>query len=84
MGNDDKATQPAGLQPIQELLPALKAPKTVRTRLFDLPSEDNDSAIVYQHSVLCQTCMPYRDPGVEVRTWDHQRVQVRQGDWASG
>lgn len=25
--------------------------------------------IVFQHTVLCQTCMPYRDPGATVRRW---------------
>lgn len=70
MSNDDTPVPAPGLQPIQELLPALKAPKTVRTRLFDLPFGDDEPAIVYQHSVLCQTCMPYRDPGVGVRTWE--------------
>jgi len=23
--------------------------------------------LAFQHTVLCQTCMPYRDPGDEVR-----------------
>ena len=69
MAENDKPTGP-GLMPIQALLPPLKAPKTIRSRLLNLPDDDSDSAIVYQHSVLCQTCMPYRDPGVEVRTWE--------------
>ena len=25
--------------------------------------------ITYQHTVLCQTCLPYRDPGDAVREW---------------
>jgi hypothetical protein len=29
--------------------------------------------VVYQHSVFCQTVLPYRDPGPEVRKWE--RVQ---------
>lgn len=31
-------------------------------------SPDQDT--VFQHSILCQTCMPYRDPGEDVRVWE--------------
>jgi len=31
--------------------------------------------IAYQHTVLCQTCMPYRNPGNDVFRWER-----RQGD----
>src|SRR4051812_35886933 len=34
---------------------------------------EEPSSILYQHTVLCQTCLPYRDPGAEVRMW--QRSQ---------
>lgn len=27
-------------------------------------------SILYQHTIFCQTGMPYRDPGDEVRTWE--------------
>ena len=36
------------------------------------PPED----IAYQHTVFCQTCLPYRDPGEEVREWKRQQGQV--------
>ena len=26
--------------------------------------------ITYQHTVLCQVCLPYRDPGDAVRKWE--------------
>ena len=29
--------------------------------------------IAYQHTVLCQTCLPYRDPGSAVRLWERQQ-----------
>jgi len=29
--------------------------------------------IVYQHSVLCQTVLPYRDPGPDVREWERRQ-----------
>jgi hypothetical protein len=32
--------------------------------------------IVYQHTVLCQTVLPYRDPGDEVREWERQQGAV--------
>ena len=36
------------------------------------PPED----IAYQHTVFCQTCLPYRDPGDEVREWRRQQGRV--------
>jgi hypothetical protein len=36
------------------------------------PPED----IAYQHTVFCQTCLPYRDPGDEVREWKRQQGRV--------
>jgi hypothetical protein len=27
----------------------------------------DDPKILFQHSVLCQTCLPYRDPGKDIR-----------------
>jgi hypothetical protein len=38
--------------------------------------DEHPSSIVYQHTVLCQTCLPYRDPGDHVRTWDRQNGRV--------
>jgi hypothetical protein len=32
--------------------------------------------ITYQHTVLCQTCLPYRDPGDAVRRWERRQGQV--------
>jgi hypothetical protein len=36
------------------------------------PSEE----ITYQHTVLCQTCLPYRDPGNSVRRWERKQGHV--------
>jgi hypothetical protein len=33
------------------------------------PEPDEPAAVLYQHTVLAQTCLPYRDPGPEVRLW---------------
>jgi Plasmid encoded RepA protein len=39
--------------------------------------------LVFQHSVLCQTCLPYRDPGPGVRVWErlngHAHLEVLAG-----
>lgn len=32
--------------------------------------------ISYQHSVLCQTSMPYKNPGQEITTWDRTQGKV--------
>ncbi len=32
--------------------------------------------IAYQHTVFCQTCLPYRDPGDEVRVWERRQGHV--------
>jgi hypothetical protein len=39
--------------------------------IADSPAE----RIAYQHTVLCQTCLPYRDPG-ETRIWEKQQGAV--------
>ncbi|MDO1451605.1 replication protein RepA [Rhodocytophaga aerolata] len=36
-----------------------------------LPSEHNE--LLFQHAVLCQVYLPYRDPGVEVDNWVRQQ-----------
>jgi hypothetical protein len=37
---------------------------------------DPPEKIAYQHTVLCQTVLPYRNPGEEVREWKRQQGQV--------
>lgn len=32
--------------------------------------------ILFQHTVFCQTVLPYRDPGPEVRIWERQQGNV--------
>jgi hypothetical protein len=54
-----------GPKRIGEILPPVKPLSRVHKRLLTIPlfEEDEDASIVYQHSVFCQTCMPYRNPG---------------------
>jgi hypothetical protein len=52
-----------------ELLPPIKSLTPIQRRLLSMPTpeEDEDISILYQHSVLCQTSMPYRNPGDAVK-----------------
>jgi hypothetical protein len=60
-----------GPRPVLELVPGgLKPPSAQKRRLFELPAPNADEAILYQHSVLCQTCLPFRNPGDDVRKWE--------------
>jgi hypothetical protein len=52
-----------------------KAPATVtpiQNRLLDVAAHDSTELqkILYQHTIFCQTGMPYRDPGDDVRSWE--------------
>jgi Plasmid encoded RepA protein len=61
------------LAELAEIFPGLFRPASgltpIQARLIDSPPEDLDEAILYQHSILCQTCMPYQDPGDGIREW---------------
>src|SRR6185437_10327935 len=72
-----------GLKPAAEILPAIIKPEhkplsPIKERLLalPLPADEEDASILYQHSVLCQTCMPYRDPGEEIRAWQRSNGRV--------
>jgi hypothetical protein len=66
-----------GLRPVLELIPSsLKPPSAQKRRLFELPVPNGDEAILYQHSVLCQTCLPFRDPGDDIRKWERANGHV--------
>jgi hypothetical protein len=63
-------------------LPAVRAAKKVNTmsrvrrRLIEpieTEQDNDDPRLAFQHTVFCQTSLPYRDPGDEVRLW--KRVQ---------
>lgn len=75
MGEDNSGLVRAG-----DLLPAivksdLKPLSRIQEPLLSMPVDDQEE-IVYQHSVLCQTTMPYRDPGPIVRQWDRRNGRV--------
>jgi hypothetical protein len=64
--------------PLAELLPArlFRPPSRIEQRLVDgsadIAAREADS-ILFQHTVLCQICMPYRDPGAATRVWDRKQ-----------
>ena len=53
---------------------ALVGPTPIQSRLIETAArcaqEQEDQSILYQHSVFCQTCLPYRDPGDDIRVWE--------------
>jgi hypothetical protein len=68
-------------------LPALRPPSRVQQRLIRSAVEieaDDPDAILFQHTVFCQTGLPYRDPGDAVRIWErmngHVHLKVLAGD----
>ena len=69
------------LQPIAEILPGIVKPEhkaltPIQERLVSMPFDDDATAILYQHSVLCQTCMPYRNPG-NSKLWSRRNGNIR-------
>lgn len=46
---------------------------SVHRRLIEPNKQDGECDLAYQHTVFCQTCLPYRNPGDDVRLW--QRSQ---------
>lgn len=58
------------LKPIAASFPRLiRSLSPLQKRLLSAPECDADSAIIYQHSVLCHTSLPYRNPGDACRRW---------------
>jgi hypothetical protein len=56
---------------------ALNGPSIIEQRLIDGAGEpDEPQSLLFQHTVLCQTCLPFRDPGDEARTWERLNGNV--------
>src|SRR4051794_3319090 len=59
---------------LPDLLPASLTPVQRRRLEASLAIDDTPAERVsFQHTVLCQTCLPYRDPGPTVRVWQRQQ-----------
>ena len=57
-------------------LPALRRPSRILERLVRSAVEieaDDPRAILFQHTVFCQTGLPYRDPGPTVYEWEREQ-----------
>ena len=73
-------SNPDRFTPIADLIPELRKkyrqPSSIVQRLMDgnaaIAGQEPDS-ILYQHTVLCQIGMPYRDPGEAIRVWDRKQ-----------
>jgi Plasmid encoded RepA protein len=65
-------------------LPAVKRAKKVNTlsrvhrRLIEPieTDQDNEPQLAFQHTVFCQTGLPYRNPGDDVRLWQRRQGAV--------
>jgi hypothetical protein len=61
-------------------LPALTPPSRVQQRLIrsavEIEADDPDT-ILFQHTVFCQTGLPYRNPGDMVRIWMRKQGTAR-------
>lgn len=53
--------------PIGEALPKIKALTPVQRRLRECAFREEVQKILFQHTVLAQTSLPYRNPGDDVR-----------------
>ena len=67
-----------GSRHLSQALPKVKPPSRIKQRLIEravqIEAEGPDS-ILYQHTVFCQTGLPYRDPG-EIRLWRRSQGAV--------
>ncbi len=73
-------------------LPAVKVAKKANTmsrvhrRLIEPieTEQDNEPQLAFQHTVFCQTSLPYRNPGDDVRKWKRTNgsvvLQLEAGD----
>ena len=76
-----KGPQRAGDAPLIKQLVRELRPTPIKNRLVEAAAakiERPDAAlsILYQHTVFCQTSLPYRDPGDEARTWERMNGSV--------
>ena len=77
---DNESLKPVG-EILQDLPVAKATRRRIRERIIDaavlLDSPNDPLSVLYQHSVLCQTCLPFRDPGDDARVWERVNGGVR-------
>lgn len=78
----DGLTRLGDLPLLKRLQKQAKGPSAIEQRLIDgavrnlAGDAETSRDILFQHTVLCQTCLPFRDPGAAVRTWERQNGAV--------
>ena len=93
VNDDPQDPGPRSLADILVNLPAVRAGRKANTlssvhrRLIEpieAGQDNDDPRLAFQHTVLCQTSWPYRDPGDDVREWKRINgsvaLQVQAGD----
>ena len=76
---DDNQKDLFGPKPLGDLMPIPTPKSKVQRRAIKASVDiqmDPPKEIAYQHTVLCQTSMPYRNPGANVREWDRRQGAV--------
>src|SRR4051812_33745720 len=72
----ETAKQPDDPLIVESGFPALQPLSRIQQRLIQSAGEiaqEDPASVLYQHTVFCQTGLPYRDPGSDTRLW--QRSQ---------
>lgn len=75
MTSEEQRDHP-GLRRLNDVVKAIGTPGHIKRRLIDSGAAiqaDDPYNVLYQHTVFCQTTMPYRDPGNEVREWEREQ-----------
>lgn len=65
---------------IKQLKRKAEGPTPIQRRLIEAAAYDADQdaqTILYQHTVFCQTSLPYRDPGDAARVWERGNGDVQ-------
>jgi hypothetical protein len=63
----------------EHVLPRIKPLSRVQRRLIRSAVEieaDDPESLLFQHTVFCQTGLPYRDPGADAREWEREQGSV--------
>ena len=76
--SDGDPSDPMRLGALVARLPVVKAARKVtrsrvHRRLIEPISEEERRRFAFQHTVLCQTSLPYHDPGDDVRLWTRRQ-----------
>jgi hypothetical protein len=72
----EKATQADDPLIVESSVPVLQPLSRIQQRLIQSAGEiaqEDPASILYQHTVFCQTSMPYRDPGPAIREWEREQ-----------